>query len=83
MSRLQEHTILSSLPSHIHFVARDENGELWAVKDEPKIEEGSNGKMLIFGNLNETDQDNIYSLAMFNHMFREIKDLDILGIDEE
>lgn len=80
-----EEAIVKSLPEHIKFLSRDESGDLWATEKRPKIvsdkKEGKEHSYLIFEQ--PSTLENTYSIAVFNHIFKDINKLDIMELMDE
>lgn len=74
----EEDIILKSLPVNINFISRDEDGELWVTEHRPEISDGSKGLFLSFSP--ETTLTNLYSFAVYNHLFNELGNLSVLEI---
>lgn len=74
-----EYTMLGLIPSNINFLSRDEVGELWLSEEKPSVVEGSNGEYLSFPQ--PTSFTNLYSFAVYNHLFEDLENLSILEID--
>lgn len=73
-----EYELLKHVPSNIKYVSRDEMGEIWLSEKEPSVVEGSNGKYLSFQQ--PTSFENLYSLAVYNHLFKFLDNLSIMEI---
>jgi len=78
-----EMLILTMMPKHINFVARDEQGDLWGLKHPPQIKEDDEGKFLLFSSeymQQDANIDDVYSLSVFNHLFQAIPSLGIMSL---
>ena len=73
-----EYTLLKHVPENIKFVSRDEVGEVWLSEERPEVVEGSNGSFLSFPQ--PTSFENLYSLAVYNHLFDFLDELSVMEI---
>lgn len=73
-----EYRLLKHVPDNIKFVSRDEVGEIWLSEERPEVVEGSNGKFLSFPQ--PTSFENLYSLAVYNHLFNFLDKLSVMEI---
>ena len=76
-----EYKILEYVPENINYVSRDEVGEIWLSEGKPTVVEGNNGNYLSFPQ--PTSLDNLYSLAVYNHLFEFLDNLSIMEINLE
>lgn len=76
-----EYKILEHVPENINYVSRDEVGEIWLSEEKPTVVEGNNGNYLSFPQ--PTSLDNLYSLAVYNHLFKFLDNLSIMEINLE
>lgn len=76
-----EYKILEHVPENINYVSRDEVGEIWLSEGKPTVVEGNNGNYLSFPQ--PTSLDNLYSLAVYNHLFKFLDNLSIMEINLE
>lgn len=76
-----EHRLLKHVPDNINYVSRDEVGEIWLSEGKPTVVEGGNGNYLSFPQ--PTSLDNLYSLAVYNHLFKFLGNLSIMEIKLE
>lgn len=79
MSDNIERKLLENIPENINYISRDEMGEVWLSEEKPCVVEGSGGKYLSFPQ--PTSLDNLYSLAVYNHLFKFLDNLSIMEID--
>lgn len=74
-----EEAIVSALPKNISFLSRDESGDLWVTKEAPMLIETDEGfKFLSYPTVE--DMNNMQSLSVFNHLFSQLKNLDIVEL---
>lgn len=76
-----EYKILEYVPENINYISRDEVGEIWLSEGKPTVVEGGNGNYLSFPQ--PTSLDNLYSLAVYNHLFEFLDNLSIMEINLE
>ena len=81
MAESIEYKILEHVPENINYVSRDEVGEIWLSEGKPTVVGGSNGNYLSFPQ--PTSLDNLYSLAVYNHLFKFLDNLSIMEINLE
>lgn len=81
MAESIEYKILEHVPENINYVSRDEVGEIWLSEVKPTVVEGINGNYLSFPQ--PTSLDNLYSLAVYNHLFKFLDNLSIMEINLE
>lgn len=81
MAESIEYKILEHVPENINYVSRDEVGEIWLSEGKPTVVEGNNGNYLSFPQ--PTSLDNLYSLAVYNHLFEFLDNLSIMEIKLE
>ena len=81
MAESIEYKILEYVPENINYVSRDEVGEVWLSEEKPTVVEGGNGSYLSFPQ--PTSLDNLYSLAVYNHLFEFLDNLSIMEINLE
>lgn len=79
---LREGSVVNSFPKHLKFLSRDEKNDLWVTKEKPSVIEQGGQKFLSFGPSGLEDIDNVFSLAVFNHMFKYLKPLDIMELND-
>lgn len=77
-----EQVIVYGLSDSINFIARDEDGELWATKDEPTVEKDSEGREFVAFPLTG-EIDDMHSLSAFEHLFTELTPLSIVELEKE
>ena len=73
-----EYRLLKHVPDNINYVSRDEVGEIWLSEGKPSVVEGNNGSYLSFPQ--PTSLDNLYSLAVYNHLFTFLDKLSVMEI---
>lgn len=76
-----EYRLLKHVPDNINYVSRDEVGEIWLSEGKPTVVEGGNGNYLSFPQ--PTSLENLYSLAVYNHLFKFLGNLSIMEIKLE
>ena len=81
MAESIEYKILEHVPENINYVSRDEVGEIWLSEGKPAVVEGGNGNYLSFPQ--PTSLENLYSLAVYNHLFKFLGNLSIMEIKLE
>ena len=81
MAESIEYKILEHVPKNINYVSRDEVGEIWLSEGKPTVVEGGNGNYLSFPQ--PTSLDNLYSLAVYNHLFKFLDNLSVMEINLE
>lgn len=74
-----EKSILEGFPKDVRYVSRDENGELWATTKEPSITDNQGKQFLEFSE--DLELNEMYSLAIYNHLFDYIEPLSIMDLD--
>lgn len=77
-----EEVIVYGLSDEIKFLARDEDGGLWASKEEPTIEKDSKGNEFVAFPLTDNMND-MHSLSAFNHLFEQVELLSIVDISKQ
>lgn len=77
-----EQVIVYGLAKDMRFLARDEDGGLWASKREPTIEKDSKGSEFVAFPMTD-NMDDMHSLSAFNHLFEEVKPLSIVNISDK
>lgn len=77
-----EEVIVYGLSDEIKFLARDEDGGLWASKEEPTIEKDSKGNEFVAFPLTDNMND-MHSLSAFNHLFEQVEPLSIVDITKQ
>lgn len=81
MAESIEYRLLKHVPDNINYVSRDEVGEIWLSEGKPTVVEGGNGNYLSFPQ--PTSLENLYSLAVYNHLFEFLGNLSIMEIKLE
>ena len=76
-----EYRLLKHVPDNINYVSRDEVGEIWLSEGKPTVVKGGNGNYLSFPQ--PTSLDNLYSLAVYNHLFEFLDNLSVMEIKLE
>lgn len=77
-----EQVIVYGLSEDMKYLARDEDGGLWASKEEPTIEKDSSGSEFVAFPMTENMED-MHSLSAFNHLFEEVTPLSIVTISRK
>lgn len=75
-----EQVIVSGFSENIKFLSRDEDGGLWATAKEPSVGKDYNMEEYLSYQLDD-DIDGMHSLSAFNHIFNQIKPLDIVELN--